>query len=204
MTESDIKRCAPPRALVSAFLLHQTANKIRLSERVTAWIIGTEIGTMSQQDRKMPSTAITEPTNLAHGITGRRQLRRDYLELSAMSDPELQDMGINRSDIFNVVEGTYRSAARSPISRQKQTPKRPLRWSTKSLTDQDDGQKGSNPSFTEGRTSMNIPIRPSNKRRQKQRALAAVDYSSSSLLPMLVSGLVLIVFGMIAVAIFSA
>lgn len=110
---------------MGAFLLHQTGNKIRLLEPVTARIIWAEIGTMPQQDRNMPSTAVTEPTSLGHGITRRRQLRRDYLELTAMSDPELQDM--NRSDIFNVVEGTYRSAARSPIVRQRQMPKRLLR-----------------------------------------------------------------------------
>lgn len=45
---------------------------------------------------------------------------------------------------------------------------------------------------------MIISIRPDNTRREKQITVAATDpYSGSSLLPMLVSGLVLIVVGMI-------
>jgi uncharacterized membrane protein YiaA len=50
---------------------------------------------------------------------------------------------------------------------------------------------------------MSTSIRPDNNSRQKQIAVAATDYSSSSLLPMLISGLVLIVIGMIAVGIFN-
>ena len=52
---------------------------------------------------------------------------------------------------------------------------------------------------------MTVSIRPDNTGRQKQRpiALAATDYSSNSLLPMLVAGLVLIVIGMVAAAMFS-
>jgi uncharacterized protein YjiS (DUF1127 family) len=203
LTESDIEHYAPTRAAMGAFLLHQTDNKIRLLEPVTARIMAAEIGTMPQQDRKMPSTAVTEPTNLAHKIARRRQLRRDYLELSVMSDPELQDMGISRSDIFNVVEGTYRSVARSPAARQKQIGDDHFDGRS-SLTDQNDHQKGFQSASGVRRNSMNISIRPNTKRRQNQRALAAADYSNSSILPMLVSGLVLIVIGMIAVAVFSA
>jgi uncharacterized protein YjiS (DUF1127 family) len=79
----------------------------------------------NQVDSGFVVTALKALRALVHGIARRRQLRRDYLQLSAMSDPELQDMGISRSDIFNVVEGTYRSAARSLAARQEQTRRRP-------------------------------------------------------------------------------
>jgi uncharacterized protein YjiS (DUF1127 family) len=79
----------------------------------------------NQVDSGFLGTALKAMRALVHGIARRRQLRRDYLQLSAMSDPELQDMGISRSDIFNVVEGTYRSAARSFTARQKQIQRRP-------------------------------------------------------------------------------
>ncbi len=49
---------------------------------------------------------------LTNGIVHGNQLYRDYLHLSAMNDPELQDIGISRSDIFAVVAGTYRRAER--------------------------------------------------------------------------------------------
>jgi len=58
---------------------------------------------------------------LAHAIARGWQSYRDYRELIGMSDPELQDIGISRSDIFSVVEGTYQRPAR-PITRQKQLP----------------------------------------------------------------------------------
>ena len=48
---------------------------------------------------------------------------------------------------------------------------------------------------------MSISIRPDKNRREKPITAAAADpYSGSSLLPMLVSGLVLIVIGMIVAA----
>lgn len=46
----------------------------------------------------------------AHG----QQLHCDFLHLSAMSDPELQDIGISRSDISAVLAGTYRRVERPP------------------------------------------------------------------------------------------
>jgi uncharacterized protein YjiS (DUF1127 family) len=61
------------------------------------------------------STALEAMKALANGIVHGNQLYRDYLHLSAMSDPELQDIGISRSDIFAVVAGTYRRAER-PIA----------------------------------------------------------------------------------------
>lgn len=47
-----------------------------------------------------------------------RRLYRDYVDLSAMSDLELQDLGIRRSDIFAVVAGTYQRAERPPVTSQ--------------------------------------------------------------------------------------
>ena len=46
----------------------------------------------------------------AHG----QQRYCDFLHLSAMSDPELQDIGISRSDISAVLAGTYRRVERPP------------------------------------------------------------------------------------------
>jgi uncharacterized protein YjiS (DUF1127 family) len=43
----------------------------------------------------------------ADGTSKARKMQRDYETLSAMSDRELQDMGISRSDIHAVVTGTY-------------------------------------------------------------------------------------------------
>jgi uncharacterized protein YjiS (DUF1127 family) len=44
---------------------------------------------------------------------------RDYLELTRLSDMELQDIGISRSDIFSVAEGTYERPARSLATSQR-------------------------------------------------------------------------------------
>ena len=51
-----------------------------------------------------------------------RQLYRDYLHLSAMSEPELQDIGISRSDILAVVGGTYRRAECPLVTPRKRMP----------------------------------------------------------------------------------
>jgi uncharacterized protein YjiS (DUF1127 family) len=48
---------------------------------------------------------------IAHG----HQQHCDYLQLSAMSEPELQDIGISRSDISAVLSGTYRRGERPPL-----------------------------------------------------------------------------------------
>ncbi|HEY6861282.1 MAG TPA: hypothetical protein VI358_16035 [Pseudolabrys sp.] len=54
------------------------------------------------------------------------------------------------------------------------------------------------------RDAMSVATEPDMNSSKKKIALAAVDpYSGSSLLPMLVSGLVLILVGMVAVAAFS-
>lgn len=55
----------------------------------------------------------------AGGIARGHRLYRDYLHLSAMSDPELQDIGIGRCDIFAVVAGTYCRAERPLVRPRK-------------------------------------------------------------------------------------
>ncbi len=45
---------------------------------------------------------------LAEGVAEIRRVSRLYDELTAMSDPELHDIGINRADIPAVISGTYR------------------------------------------------------------------------------------------------
>lgn len=45
----------------------------------------------------------------AEGIAEARRMSRAYNELTALSDSELQDIGISRSDIPSVVTGTYRN-----------------------------------------------------------------------------------------------
>ena len=67
------------------------------------------------------STTLKALRAATRGVARSQKLRRDYLQLSAMSDPELQDIGIGRSDIFAVIERTYLGAARSLITRQKRT-----------------------------------------------------------------------------------
>lgn len=47
---------------------------------------------------------------VAEGAAEARRMARLYDQLSAMSDPELQDMGIYRGDIQAVVSGKYRWA----------------------------------------------------------------------------------------------
>jgi uncharacterized protein YjiS (DUF1127 family) len=44
---------------------------------------------------------------LAKGVAEARRMVRAHNELAAMSDPELRDIGINRSDISAVVSGRY-------------------------------------------------------------------------------------------------
>ncbi len=57
------------------------------------------------------------------GIAEARRIARAYDELAAMSDPELCDIGINRSDIPAVVSGTYRRAL-PPISNPASSSRR--------------------------------------------------------------------------------
>jgi len=59
--------------------------------------------------------ALSALKTFVNGISHGRQVYRDYVHLSAMSDPELQDIGISRSDISAVVAGTYRRSERSLV-----------------------------------------------------------------------------------------
>jgi uncharacterized protein YjiS (DUF1127 family) len=54
---------------------------------------------------------------LARRIKRQRRIYRDSLQLAAMSDPELQDIGISRSDVFSVIQGSYRRASRGICSK---------------------------------------------------------------------------------------
>ena len=60
-------------------------------------------------------TAVEALRALANKIVHGHQLHCDYLQLSAMSEPELQDIGISRSDISAVLAGTYRRVERPPL-----------------------------------------------------------------------------------------
>lgn len=48
------------------------------------------------------------------GIAKARKMHRDYETLSAMSNLELEDIGISRSDIHAVVTGTYCGTRHAP------------------------------------------------------------------------------------------
>jgi uncharacterized protein (DUF2249 family)/uncharacterized protein YjiS (DUF1127 family) len=50
------------------------------------------------------------------GFAHARKLHDDYLKLSTLTDPELQDMGIRRSDIAAVVTGSYPVPYRHNVS----------------------------------------------------------------------------------------
>lgn len=49
----------------------------------------------------------------AKRVSKTRRLVREYDELTAMTDLELEDIGISRTDILAVVSGTYRRAHHS-------------------------------------------------------------------------------------------
>src|SRR5579872_819053 len=51
---------------------------------------------------------------LSHKLAGCRRKRRGYQELAAMSDIELEDLGIGRADIDAIVAGTYERANQNP------------------------------------------------------------------------------------------
>jgi uncharacterized protein YjiS (DUF1127 family) len=59
-------------------------------------------------------TALEAVKTLADKIAPGHQRHCDFLHLSAMSDPELQDIGISRSDISAVLSGAYRRVERPP------------------------------------------------------------------------------------------
>jgi uncharacterized protein YjiS (DUF1127 family) len=59
------------------------------------------------------TTTLEALRTFADRLAHRHGSYRDYVHLSAMSDPELQDIGISRSDISVVVAGTYRRGGRS-------------------------------------------------------------------------------------------
>lgn len=50
------------------------------------------------------------------GVARARKLHDDYSKLSALTDPELQDMGIRRSDISAVVTGSYPLPSRQRVN----------------------------------------------------------------------------------------
>jgi uncharacterized protein YjiS (DUF1127 family) len=54
------------------------------------------------------NTTLEALREFAERLAHRHGLYRDYVHLSAMSDPELQDIRISRSDIPAVVACTYR------------------------------------------------------------------------------------------------
>jgi uncharacterized protein YjiS (DUF1127 family) len=72
----------------------------------------------------MPASGHSRPAMLPHlwqaisntfkafteGAAAARRASRTYDQLASMSDPELHDIGIHRSDIPAVVSGTYRWA----------------------------------------------------------------------------------------------
>ena len=60
-------------------------------------------------------TAVESLRAFADKIAHGHQQHCDYLQLSAMSEPELQDIGISRSDISAVLSGTYRRVERPPL-----------------------------------------------------------------------------------------
>jgi uncharacterized protein YjiS (DUF1127 family) len=47
------------------------------------------------------------PQAFADRVANARRMRRELLELSAMSDIELHDIGIGREDILAVISGSY-------------------------------------------------------------------------------------------------
>lgn len=81
-----------------------------------------EIHPSHQIDGGLLNTALEALQAFVNRIAHGRQLYRDYLHLSAMSDPELQDIGISRFDIFAVVAGTYRRAERPLVTPRKRMP----------------------------------------------------------------------------------
>jgi uncharacterized protein (DUF2249 family)/uncharacterized protein YjiS (DUF1127 family) len=58
--------------------------------------------------RRSWSALVRTLNAIAEGVNNANRMRRMYDELSAMSDVELQDMGMTRSDIGAVVTRTYR------------------------------------------------------------------------------------------------
>ena len=61
--------------------------------------------------RRTCSAVARTVDTIAKGASDARNMRRAYGELSALSDVELQDIGMIRSDIRAVVTGTYLPAA---------------------------------------------------------------------------------------------
>ena len=90
-----------------------------------------ETHTRQRTDRGFLNATLKALRALAHAIARGQQLHRDYRELTGMSDPELQDIGINRSDIFAVIEGTHQRAARSFSTGQKRMSE--ARWHSENI-----------------------------------------------------------------------
>jgi uncharacterized protein YjiS (DUF1127 family) len=71
---------------------------------------------------KLLSAMVKVPQTLLRMIARGWRCHRDYVELARLSDMELQDMGISRSDIFSVAEGTYERSARPLVTGQRRLP----------------------------------------------------------------------------------
>ena len=64
---------------------------------------------------RWPHARVLAPTaqmlkRLGHKLTECRRNHRGYQELATMSDIELEDLGINRTDIDAIFAGTYERA----------------------------------------------------------------------------------------------
>ncbi len=71
---------------------------------------------------------------LAGTFAEARRMHRTYAELSGMSDRELRDMGITRSDIPAIVAGTF---TREPIVVATETAPKPAEAPRPALVDED-------------------------------------------------------------------
>lgn len=77
-----------------------------------------EAADAKERRSKFLSAMLKAPQTLLRMIARGWRSHRDYLELTRLSDMELQDIGISRSDIFSVAEGTYERPTRALVTNQ--------------------------------------------------------------------------------------
>jgi uncharacterized protein YjiS (DUF1127 family) len=100
MTKVHQKKCGASAEILTAppFVLQAYAD-------------GETAGAKTRRSRFL-SAMLKAPRTLFGMIARGWRWHRDYVELTRLSDMELQDIGISRSDIFSVAEGTYERPAR--------------------------------------------------------------------------------------------
>jgi uncharacterized protein YjiS (DUF1127 family) len=119
MTKAHQKKIVGRRGFLRAFDASAGIATIAAPPFVLQAHTDGETADAKRRRNKFLDAILKAPRTLLRMIARGWRSHRDYLELTRLSDMELQDIGISRSDIFSVAEGTYERPTRPLATSQK-------------------------------------------------------------------------------------